>query len=52
MNPGYCLASLPDKTSANSQENVFNPLHFQHILNNDSNDPDVNLFNNKFDVAD
>lgn len=52
MNPKYFLASLPDETSANSQENIFNPFDFQHILNNDNNDPDINVFNKKFDVAD
>ena len=36
----------------NSQENVFNPFVFQHILNNDNSDPDISFFNNKFDVVD
>ena len=52
MNPEYCLINLPDKNSANSQENVFIPFDFQHILNNDNSDSDINFFNNKFHVVD
>ena len=52
MNPEYCLANLPDENSANSQVNVFNLFNFQRILNNDDSDPDINSFNNKFDVVD
>ena len=43
MNPEYCLANLPDKNSANSQENVFNLFDFQNILNNDNSNPGINL---------
>ena len=52
MNSGYCLARFQVENSANSQENVFNPFDFQHVSNNDSNDPDINFFNNNFDVVD
>ena len=46
MNPEYCVADLQDENSVNSQENVFNPFVFQHILNNGNTDPDINVFNN------
>ena len=52
MNPEYCLANLQDENYANSQENVYNLIDFQHILDNDNSDPDINFFNNKFDVVD
>ena len=52
MNPEYCLANIQDKNSANSQENVFDLFDFHHNLNNANNDPDINFFKNKFDVAD
>ena len=51
MNPEYCLANLQDRNSANSQENVYNLIDFQHILNNDNSDPDINFFDNKFNVV-
>ena len=51
MNPEYCLANLQDENYANSQENVYNLIDFQHILDNDNSDPDINFFNNKFDVV-
>ena len=52
MNSEYCLANLKDENSANSQENVFNPFDFQHILNNDYSDPDIKFSNNNFVVGD
>ena len=51
MNPEYCLTNLQDRNSANYQENVYNLIDFQHILNNDNSDPDINFFDNKFDVV-
>lgn len=52
MNSEYCLANLKDENSANSQENVFNPFDFQHILNFDKSEPDKNFFNKKLFVID
>lgn len=52
MNPKCFVANLSDKNSGNCQENIFNPFDFQHILNNNDSDPDINFFNNKSDVLD
>ena len=52
MNPEYCLANLQNENAANSQENVFNPFDFQHILNNDYSDSDINFSYNNFVVGD
>ena len=51
MNPEHCLENIPNKNTANSHENIFNPFDFQYILNNDDNDPDINFFNNKYDAV-
>ena len=51
MNPKHCLENIPNKNTANSHENIFNPFDFQYILNNDDNDPDINFFNNKYDAV-
>ena len=50
MNLEHCLENIPNKNTANSHENIFNPFDFQYILNNDDNDPDINFFNNKYDA--
>ena len=47
MNPEYCLLNLPDETSTNSQENVFNDFDIEHIPNNDNSNLDTNISNNK-----
>ena len=52
MNPEYCLLNLPDETSTNSQENVFNDFDIEHIPNNDNSNLDTSISNNKFDVVD
>ena len=49
MNFEHCLGNIPDKNTANLQENIFNPFAFQYILNNDDNSPDINFFNGKYD---
>ena len=51
MNPKHCLENIPNKNTANSHENIFNPFDFQYILNNDENDPDINFFNNQYDAV-
>ena len=50
MNPKHCLENIPNKNTANSHENIFNPFDFQYILNNNDNNPDINLFNDKYDA--
>ena len=52
MNSEYCLANLPGENFANTQENIFNHLDIEHILNNDNSNPDTNFCNNKFDIVD
>ena len=50
MNSEHCLENIPDKNTANLQENIFNSFDFQ-ILNNDDNSPDINFFNDKYDAV-
>ena len=52
MNPEHCLENIPNKNTANSHENIFNSFDFQFTLNNNDNDPDINLFKNKYDALD
>ena len=47
MNSEHCLENIPNKNTANSHENIFNPFDFQYILNNDDKD----FFNNKYEAV-
>ena len=51
MNPERCLENIPNKNTASSHENIFNPFDFHYILNFDDNNPDINFFNNKCDAV-
>ena len=51
MNPEHCLKIFQTKILQTFNENIFNPFDFQYILNNDDNNPDIYLFNNKYDAV-
>ena len=44
MNPPCCVF--------NPREKVFNPFGFQLALSNDNNDPDIIVYNNKYNAMD
>ena len=49
MNP---LQDLDISTEGHFEKQVFNPFDFQKVLIDESNDPDINFFNDKSETVD
>ena len=49
MNP---LQDLGISTEGHFEKQIFNPFDFQKVLIDESNDPDINFFNDKFEAVD
>ena len=49
MNP---LQDLDSSTEGHFEKQIFNPFDFQKVLIDESNDPDINLFSDKYEAMD
>ena len=49
MNP---LQDLDISTEGHFKKQIFNPFDFKKVLTEESNDPDINFFNNKSEAVD
>ena len=49
MNP---LQDLDISTEGHFKKQIFNPFDFKKVLIEESNDPDINFFNNKSEAVD